>query len=44
MADKILATPKKIRELGGISFSPKDVQGLYPGLAICPTPDSGIGL
>ena len=42
VADKILATPKKTGELGGISVSPKDVQGLYPGVSLCPTPDSSI--
>ena len=34
-------TPKKTREVGGIAVGPKDVQNLYPGVALCPTPDSG---
>ena len=35
-------TPKKTREVAGIAVGPKDVQSLYPGVALCPTPDSGI--
>ena len=30
-------TPKKTREVGGIAVGPKDVQSLYPGVALCPT-------
>ena len=30
-------TPKKTREGGGIAVGPKDVQSLYPGVALCPT-------